>query len=80
MTITDRLVEKQALIKEKTERKSKMVLEIIPAHGKMKGKSPHGAWGKNLLPRFKDINGKRYQLHATKGWRCVGKVEGSNNA
>ena len=36
----------------------------------------HRRWGAKLLPRFKDINGKRYQLHATKGWRCVGKTEG----
>lgn len=29
------------------------------------------AWGKHLLPHFKIVDGKRYQLHATKGWRKV---------
>lgn len=32
------------------------------------------AWGKHLLSRFKVENGKRYQLHATKGWRVVGRA------
>jgi hypothetical protein len=40
---------------------------------------PRG-WGSKLLPRFKDANGKKYQLHATKGWRCIGKAKGSKNA
>lgn len=26
------------------------------------------------LNRFKTVNGKRYQLHATRGWKCVGRV------
>jgi membrane-bound metal-dependent hydrolase YbcI (DUF457 family) len=29
----------------------------------------HRGWGHRLLPRFKRIDGKLYQLHATKGWR-----------
>lgn len=38
----------------------------LPAH-------PRGfAW--RHLPRFKTINGKRYQLHATRGWKCIGRA------
>ena len=28
-----------------------------------------GAYGRRFLPRFKVVNGRNYQLHATKGWR-----------
>ena len=31
--------------------------------------NPRGSWGKRRLNRFKKINGKLYQLHATKGWK-----------
>lgn len=27
-------------------------------------------WGKRRLNRFKTVNGKRYQLHATRGWKA----------
>lgn len=33
------------------------------------GGSP--AWGKRRLKRFKTVNGKRYQLHATRGWKAA---------
>ena len=26
------------------------------------------------LNRYRNINGKRYQLHATRGWKCIGRV------
>lgn len=29
---------------------------------------------KRRLNRFKVEDGKRYQLHATRGWKCVGRV------
>lgn len=35
--------------------------------------SPRGH-GYRYLPRFKTVGGKRYQLHATRGWKCVGKA------
>lgn len=42
------------------------------AYGRLRKKvTPHGSWGSKLLPRFKSMNGKKYQLHATKGWRCI---------
>ncbi|QDP66967.1 MAG: hypothetical protein Unbinned3138contig1000_9 [Prokaryotic dsDNA virus sp.] len=28
-------------------------------------------WGKRRLNRFKTVNGKRFQLHATRGWKAV---------
>jgi len=28
-------------------------------------------WGKRRLKRFKRINGKLYQLHATRGWKAA---------
>jgi hypothetical protein len=28
-------------------------------------------WGKRRLKRFKVVNGKRYQLHATRGWKAA---------
>ncbi len=30
-----------------------------------------GTYGRRLLPRFKMVNGHKYRLHATKGWRRV---------
>lgn len=32
-------------------------------------------WGHRLLARFKTVNGRRYQLHATRGWKCIGKAQ-----
>jgi hypothetical protein len=32
-------------------------------------------WGKRLLNRFKTVNGRRFQLHATRGWKCIGRVK-----
>lgn len=37
------------------------------------GRSPRG-FGWRMLPRFKVMNGRRFQLHATRGWKCVGRV------
>lgn len=37
------------------------------------GHSPRG-FGWRMLPRFKVVNGRRFQLHATRGWKCVGRV------
>lgn len=31
-------------------------------------------WGYRYLPRFKVIGGRKFQLHATRGWKCVGRV------
>lgn len=36
-------------------------------------REPRG-FGWRMLPRFKTVNGKRYQLHATRGWKCVGRA------
>lgn len=36
-------------------------------------REPRG-FGWRMLPRFKTVNGKRFQLHATRGWKCVGRV------
>ncbi len=30
--------------------------------------------GYRRLNRFKVVNGRRFQLHATRGWKCVGRV------
>ena len=35
---------------------------------------PQRGWGWRYLNRFKVIGGKRYQLHATRGWKCVGRA------
>lgn len=32
-------------------------------------------WGWRRLARFKTVNGRRFQLHATRGWKCIGRVE-----
>lgn len=37
------------------------------------GRSPRG-FGWRMLPHFKVANGRRFQLHATRGWKCVGRV------
>lgn len=34
----------------------------------------HKGWGHRYLPRFKTVNGRRFQLHATRGWKCIGKA------
>jgi len=31
-------------------------------------------WGWRRLARFKTVNGRKYQLHATRGWKCVGRA------
>ena len=31
----------------------------------------NSGWGKRRLNRFKRVNGKLYQLHATKGWKAA---------
>lgn len=31
-------------------------------------------FGWRMLPRFKVVNGYRFQLHATRGWKCLGRV------
>lgn len=28
-------------------------------------------WGKRRLKRFKVVDGKKYQLHATRGWKVA---------
>lgn len=35
----------------------------------------NAGWGKRRLNRFKIENGIKYQLHATRGWEKVGRVE-----
>ena len=32
-------------------------------------------WGYRRLHRFKTVGGKQYQLHATRGWKCIGKAK-----
>ena len=36
----------------------------------------NNGWGKRHLARFKVVNGVKYQLHATRGWKKVGRVRG----
>ena len=31
-------------------------------------------WGWRRLAQFKTVGGKRYQLHATRGWMCIGRA------
>ncbi|AVO36617.1 hypothetical protein [Pukyongiella litopenaei] len=31
-------------------------------------------WGYRRLARFKTVNGIRYQLHATRGWKKLGRI------
>lgn len=35
------------------------------------GNAVSPSWGKRRLKRFKTVNGKRFQLHATRGWKAV---------
>ena len=35
--------------------------------------NPRG-FGYRRLARFKTVNGRKYQLHATRGWKCVGRA------
>lgn len=37
------------------------------------GRSPRG-FGWRMLPQFKVVNGRRFQLHATRGWKYVGRA------
>jgi hypothetical protein len=30
-------------------------------------------WGKRRLNRRKVVGGRIYQLHATRGWKCIGR-------
>jgi len=32
-------------------------------------------WGSRYLNRFKTVGKKRYQLHATRGWKCIGAAK-----
>ncbi|WP_127104342.1 hypothetical protein [Pararhodobacter zhoushanensis] len=36
---------------------------------------PKRAWGWRRLAKFKTINGRRFQLHATRGWKCIGRAQ-----
>lgn len=45
-----------------------------PATAKPEPAKPGRGWGWRLLPRYRTRGGKRYQLHATKGWRCIGRA------
>lgn len=31
-------------------------------------------FGNRRLNRFKTVRGRRFQLHATRGWKCIGRV------
>jgi len=31
------------------------------------------------LARYKTVNGRRFQLHATRGWKCIGSAEGGTS-
>ena len=31
-------------------------------------------WGYRHTGRFKTVNGGLYQLHSTRGWKCIGKA------
>ncbi|WP_133260368.1 hypothetical protein [Rhodovulum sp. BSW8] len=31
-------------------------------------------WGWRRLPRYKVIGQRRFQLHATRGWKCIGRT------
>ena len=31
-------------------------------------------WGYLYTGRFKTVNGRLYQLHSTRGWKCIGKA------
>ncbi len=48
--------------------------DILRAPGSPKaGTAPRGH-GYRRLNRFKVVNGRRFQLHAMRGWKCVGRV------
>jgi len=32
-------------------------------------------WGYRYTGQFKTVNGKRYRLHSTRGWKCIGKAK-----
>ena len=31
-------------------------------------------YGWRFLNQFKVVNGRKFQLHATRGWKCIGRV------
>ena len=31
-------------------------------------------WGYRYTGQFKTVNGRLYQLHSTRGWKCIGKA------
>ena len=31
-------------------------------------------WGYRYTGQFKTVRGKKYRLHATRGWKCIGKA------
>jgi len=31
-------------------------------------------WGYRYTDQFKTVRGKKYRLHATRGWKCIGKA------
>lgn len=39
-----------------------------------KANASRRGWGYRRLNRHKVVNGYRFQLHATRGWKCVGRV------
>ena len=47
-------------------------LEMCEKSGVVKGYTPFVS---KRLNRFKNVNGWRYQLHATRGWKCIGRIE-----
>lgn len=44
------------------------------AAARLSGRTTSG-WGSRYLPRFKTVGKKRYQLHATRGWKCIGDAK-----
>jgi len=32
-------------------------------------------FGYRRLARFMTVNGRKFQLHATRGWKCIGRVK-----
>lgn len=45
-----------------------------PAALPVLGRRSAAAWGWRYLNRYKTVGGKRYRLHATRGWKCIGRV------
>jgi hypothetical protein len=38
-----------------------------------KTRAPRG-YGYRRLAQFKTVDGRRFQLHATRGWKCIGRA------